>query len=379
MIEFYVQSMIMVQDWTAPASVHPFPRHQCSLDGCEIHPLAIDMWLHAPDELSRQQGIPGRIAQLDQRLSFPIVRRLRVVTQSVPQTDCQLTFIPLRTKPQVNAKHRSLPGDAREYLGSLLGEADEIFLVRDGSLRRLLAVAVDKQQVYVGAVIQLVPAQLAQGKNRESGVRQAPFRVDMLRSLIPPLQMTVGFPQRVFDQHIGKCRNLGCGLGQGRDLQYIAQHDAHVFAPFETCQQQRHICLKRPRPEACQSLVKLFPRKTSIKVFFSQKRLQQVGILDQRFAQIAAVSKDSNGVVREEVLALQQPHHVSSWLANQPVKEHKGRIRIGNFQQQGRQSGCHTGRNLRCRARKILPRRFRMLERDAGHGRSNVERLPRII
>ena len=153
--------MIIMYDPRSPPRLHLLPRHQCRFDRREIHPLAVHVRLHAADELPCQQRIPSRAAHFDQRLSLPIVRCFRIVTQRMTQADRQLTFISLRTKPQVNAKSRSFLRDPRQYLGNLLGEADEILLVRQGSLCRLLAVAVQKKQVHVGAVIQFVAPQLA--------------------------------------------------------------------------------------------------------------------------------------------------------------------------------------------------------------------------
>lgn len=130
----------------------------------------------------------------------------------------------------------------------------------------------------------------------------------MLRRSVAPLQFTVRLAQGLFDQYIGQGRDFRGRLGQGRDLQHIAQHDADILAPLEARQGQRNIVVQRARPEARQALMKFFLGKTAIKISLPQKGREQVGILDQRLSQKPAVPENHQGVVRQKIMLLEQAY-----------------------------------------------------------------------
>ncbi len=89
--------------------------------------------------------------------------------------------------------------------------------------------------------------------------------------------------------------------------------------------------------------MKFFLGKTAVKILLPQKGRQQVRILDQGLAQKPAVAENHNGVVRQKIVLVQQPHHFGR-LA-QPLKQEQGAIRIRSFRQQPGQSRSQRRRD----------------------------------
>ena len=73
---------------------------------------------------------------------------------------------------------------------------EDRFLIED---ERLFAVAEDKQQVYVRAVIQFVPAQLAQSQDGKRCIDQAAQGIQMLRRAVATLQFAIRLAQSFLD------------------------------------------------------------------------------------------------------------------------------------------------------------------------------------
>ena len=230
----------------------------------------------------------------------------------------------------------------------MLGQADKVFAIGNRRSGWLLAVAVDVHQVHVRAVVQLVASQFAQGEDGKRRVHPPAQGVEVLRRAVAPLQFTVRLAQGLLDQHIGQSRDFRRRLSQGRDFQNIAQHDADILAPLEACQGERNIVVQRARPKASQALVKFFLGKAAVKIFLSQKRRQQVGILDQCLAQKPAVAENHNGVVRQKMMLFQQAHNFGR-LA-QALKQKQGAIRIRGLRQQPRQGRGQYRRKPRANA-----------------------------
>ncbi len=200
---------------------------------------------------------------------------------------------------------------------------------------RLLAIAVDVHQVHIRAVVQLVAAEFAQGKDCERRIHQPAQRVQMLRRPMTALQLAVRLAQRRLDQHIGQGRDLRRGFRQGRDLQHVAQHDADILAPLEPRQRHGNIAFGGTGAETRQAFVKFFLGKTAVKIPLPQKGRQQIRILDQRVPQKPAVAKDHDGVVRQKIMLIEQPHHFGR--LDQPLEQEQGAIRIRSFGKQPRQ------------------------------------------
>ena len=99
----------------------------------------------------------------------------------------------------------------------------------------------------------------------------------MLRRAVAALQFTVRFAQGFLDEDVGQGRNFRRGLGQGRDLEHVAQHDADILPPFKPRQRERNIGFERTRPEARQTLVKLFLGKAAVEVLLPEKGWSRSG------------------------------------------------------------------------------------------------------
>src|SRR5579863_4283772 len=111
--------------------------------------LAIDLGLNLTDEIARQNLISRRVAHFYQRLALPVVGGDGIVAQGVRKIDGQLAFVPLRAQPEVNAEHRAFRGGARKDPGYMLGQADKIFTVGQGSGSWLRAISIEEKQVNV--------------------------------------------------------------------------------------------------------------------------------------------------------------------------------------------------------------------------------------
>src|SRR5437667_11009440 len=98
----------------------------------------------------------------------------------------------------------------------------------------------------------------------------------MLRCAVTMLQPAISLAQGFLDQHIRKRRNLRGSLSEGRDLKHIAQHNAHVFAPLESRQEQRNVRFKRPRAETRQALMEFCRRNGAVWISTGQERLKSL-------------------------------------------------------------------------------------------------------
>ena len=124
--------------------------------------------------------------------------------------------------------------------------------------------------------------------------------------------------------------------------------------------------------------MKFLSREAAIEISFSQKRLQQVGILDQCLAQEAAVAEDHDCVVRQEVVAVELPHHLARGLAHQALKEDECRIRIGRFGQESWKGADEGGRKPFRDPGEVLFGALGIMERYVNQRRGQIKRLPGI-
>jgi len=91
-----------------------------------------------------------------------------IVTKRVRQADGEFAFIALRPQTKINAKDWSFRSGARENFCHLLRQANKVLAIGDGCARRFGTVAVEEKQVDVGAVVELIAAELAE---RQDGKR----------------------------------------------------------------------------------------------------------------------------------------------------------------------------------------------------------------
>ena len=95
-------------------------------------------------------------------------------------------------------------------------------------------------------------------------------------------------------------------LGEGRNAEHIAQHDADVFAALEACQQRGGIGFKGARTHAGEALLEFFARVSAIELALAHESMKEIGIMDQGFAQPWTVAEDQHCVVNQGRMFLQQ-------------------------------------------------------------------------
>ena len=296
----------LFQETLAPMAADLLPGLERRLDGDKIQLRAIDIGLHRTGKLARQAHVSGGMAHLDHGLQLPIVGGVGVVVNGVGQRHRGLALAALRTQAQVNAKHRAFAGMPGQQLRGLLRQANKVFAVGNFRRRRFQAAVVEKQQVNVGAIVQLVSAQLAQRKHREARVNHAPVGIQPLWRAKAVLELRFRLAQRFLDEHVGQGGDLGCGLGQSCDAQHIAQHDADVLAPLEAGQQRGSVGFQRARAHAGEALLKLFARMGAIQVALAHEGVEEVGIVDQRLTQPGTVTKHHHRVVHQRRMFFKQ-------------------------------------------------------------------------
>ena len=93
---------------------------------------------------------------LNQGLAFPVVGSLGVISQRIGDTDRELAFVALRPQAEINAEHCAFSGRPREDFGDLLRQSDKIFAIRNRRGGCLLAVAIQVEQINIGAVVEFV-------------------------------------------------------------------------------------------------------------------------------------------------------------------------------------------------------------------------------
>src|SRR5436309_15855416 len=98
------------------------------------------------------------MADLDKGLALPVVSFPSVVAKGMRQTDGQLSLVPLRTQTQVNTKYWTFGRWTRKNFRNLLRHAHEVFAIGNARRRWFLAIAIEKQQVDIRTVVELIAA-----------------------------------------------------------------------------------------------------------------------------------------------------------------------------------------------------------------------------
>src|SRR5207249_10116164 len=100
-------------------------------------------------------------------------------------------------------------------------------------------VGIEEEKVDVGAVVQFVAAQLAQGDDAETGARGPPLRVAVLGLSVALLEFEVAVDQRIRQHYVRQRRKLQGGLAQGRKTKNILERDAQMIPLLEAREPRR--------------------------------------------------------------------------------------------------------------------------------------------
>src|SRR5579862_434044 len=144
-VELYVDATRSATDDRATSFLDFFTRDERSLDSGKVELLGIDVRQDTADKLAREVSVACGMADLDERLQFPIVGNGSVIVQSLGEGDREFPFVALRAKTQVDAENGAFGRHARKDFGDLLGQADAVFAIRNGGVGRVGAVA---EQIY---------------------------------------------------------------------------------------------------------------------------------------------------------------------------------------------------------------------------------------
>src|SRR5581483_9878532 len=146
-----------------------------------------------PDRLESRadRGVAGRMARARERLVLPDPGRLLLVALERVERGDEQAGGAAWAQAQVGLEERAGGGAAREPVVEARREA------RVGLARRLARVVVEKDEVEVGGVAELLAAELAVGDHREPG-----------RALEAPRQARPGFFQRDLEHEVGERREV---------------------------------------------------------------------------------------------------------------------------------------------------------------------------
>ena len=106
--------------------------------------------------------------------------------------------------------------------------------------------------------------------------------------------------ERGFNQYVAERGNFCRDLGQSRNAQHVAQHDADVLALLESRQAHGRLRFRGAAAKAPQPLAVIIASERAVQRLGAGEAGQQIGILNKRFAEILAVSKDGDGVIHQE-------------------------------------------------------------------------------
>ena len=187
--------------------------------------------VHHLQKLRRQFRRSGHAPRFDQHHALPRLAPLRVVNLAARQRTYERPGVAFRSQPQVHPVQKPQRRHARHLADERLHELREKLVVRHHRrhLRRLAGsgfedaafLAVEKDQIHIRAVIQLLPAQLAHAENAE--LRRLPALVSILvpgravpRHTLLPAQLIHRRKRHL--RHIGKLADDLVHRGQARQI-----------------------------------------------------------------------------------------------------------------------------------------------------------------
>src|SRR5207249_10803987 len=153
---------------SAQRGVQPsLPRRQV-LERPEVEVAAVDEGHELGDEAFAEGAVPAPRTGLQPRGALPRLPPGLVVRERRRERDDDRPLAAARAEPEIDAEDEAVARDLAERARHLLGEAREELPER--AARRLFAVAlVDVDQIDVGAVVELLAAELAHTENDEGG------------------------------------------------------------------------------------------------------------------------------------------------------------------------------------------------------------------
>jgi hypothetical protein len=148
------------------------------------------------------------------------------------------------------------------------------------------------------AVVELVSTQFSQRQHGKRGGESTALHVEVLGQTEAVFHGALSFAEGVLDQNVTESRDFASGFRQGSNAENVAKHNADVLAALEAAQQQRNITLERARTKAGQRFRKFLVGKTAVQLLLAEEGLQQIGITDQSFTDVATISEDRDRIMR---------------------------------------------------------------------------------
>ncbi len=260
----------------------------------------------------------GHRPGFEQRQPLPDLTARGVVLLVVVERARQLTHRPFGTQAQVHPKDIAFPGLFGQRLRQLPGENFEVFLIRDAGCSRParppaswragfpLVRLVDVNQVHIGAVIELMAAELAHPHHGKSGFHPPPLPVFVHGHAV--LLPQVGIDNLVggMNQDAREIRQQRRGVRYRRQPQEIAHADAQHLPPAEPAQHLQLQLFDRQMPEVlAKRLLDAFPRRGLRKHSLLRQPIDQHRVANDGKGQRIAVTEDGTEQVKHARRAVQ--------------------------------------------------------------------------
>ena len=157
------------------------------------------------EEVGPQRQIPGDRPALDERLALPRPSRILIISQSRCQRSRQRPLVPFRAEPHVDPighPQRRVVGQGADDLATEPGEVLGV-RQRPGAGGHPFVI-INENQVDVGAIVQLLAAELAQGQDHEPGG----LAVAVERRPVLFVEQEPGEPIGPLDAGVGQVRQV---------------------------------------------------------------------------------------------------------------------------------------------------------------------------
>ena len=141
---------------------------------------------------------------------------------------CERTGRAFRPQSEIDPQQRALGIGRGKALQNFFAEAIEELMIRE-TRRELALVAVNKDKIDIGTVVQLAPAKFAQRQNRK-------FRFGRAVLLA---KLTVPVVEYAPDADFGDLRKLSRRFFERGGTGYFAQSDPHQLASFPAAQRAK--------------------------------------------------------------------------------------------------------------------------------------------